>query len=399
MTARTSSVRVLSTTTARFRRGWVAAAALGLGGAVPPVAKAPAFQRLAPERLTLAGGEVLKEPVFLQADRQGALRLVSGAGRLFLPLQPAGKLGEPARYDPAGLPGGMPLRAAMGRDGDWVVFSPPEIRLYRDGKEKVLPKVDWSPIDVGFLRGDPVVNTDVLRITPGPRNPRREDPPLLLRWNGKEWETFVREPVPPKMELLDPQVRLLRTAHLLGDSRGRLWLANEYLYRIRCYSSSGKLLAELTRGPQQLEDRADAAQARAKLEAATATWKKREGAALKVNTVTSRRVFEALAEGRDGKLYFLAHEPAEGGDYALDRYDPATLKVERILLNLREPAFLTMASGRDALYLATVVPGRGPWRIAWADLDQARWRRLRDVQIDRQAADETPVEAPRHPGH
>lgn len=373
----------MSTITAPSSALLLLGAALTLGVGAPPKPP-PALRPVSPEALNLPERSSWQPPVFVRADRRGAVFLLVGSDLQALPLLPNGKLGEPASHETARSPNGPPLRVALSRDGDWLVLAPPDVRLLRAGKQKVLPNLDWLPIDVGFLRDDPVVNSNGVRLTPSPRGARKEDPPLVLRFTGNVWEPFIREAIPSKLDPLEAKVHELRSVHLLGDSRGTLWLANEYLYRVRRYNSAGRLLLELSLGPQKLDPRADAQKRQKSFERSTQGRLNGAGSRAVAQASTSRRVILAMTEGRDGRLYLLVSEPSTEGGIALDRFDPALQRIERVPLALQASGYLSIAAGKDGLYVAAFTPGLGPWKIDWSDLDAAHWKPLRNVEIDRQ---------------
>jgi hypothetical protein len=61
---------------------------------------------------------------------------------------------------------------------------------------------------------------------------------------------------------------------------------------------------------------------------------------------------------------------------SIDRYDPAQGILERMDLGLEAPGYVSLAAGRDALYVAAPRGDQGRWRISWEDLDRADWKRV-----------------------
>jgi hypothetical protein len=80
-----------------------------------------------------------------------------------------------------------------------------------------------------------------------------------------------------------------------------------------------------------------------------------------------------LTEGPDHRIY-LAVQGDKG--LSLDRYDPAQGTLERIDVNLTAPGYMSLAAGRDALYIAAARGDEGRWRISWEDLDGAMWKKV-----------------------
>lgn len=100
------------------------------------------------------------------------------------------------------------------------------------------------------------------------------------------------------------------------------------------------------------------------------------------SAATARTVLQAAAEGRDGKIYLLVVRPWEGGGFALDRYDPIARVIERVPLHFEERSWLTLAAGKEGLYLASFLPQRGPWILSWEEIEEAVWQRVKNVHID-----------------
>lgn len=337
-----------------------------------------------PEVLGVGKGEDFSHPTFVQADRRGAVSFLTGKELRTVPLLPNGKLGEGGEL---GAGGGIslepPLRAVMSRGGDWLLLSPPKVHLVRNGKRQTLNQPEWgADHHLGFLRDEPVIGVKPLRTAPSKHGWTTKDVPLILRWSGRDWQPLVTESLPkgttPRNVFTEKVVRP-RSVHLLGDSRGTLWAANEVLYRVRRFSSSGRLLTEITVGPQKPRPSERAPELQEKFAANFKDWQAPRGGRLVLQAAVLRRVIEAVAEGRDGKLYLLVHEPWAGGGFALDRFDPATQILERARVALHDSGWLTMAAGKDGLYLTPWNPSAGPWKMSWASIENATWERVRGV--------------------
>jgi hypothetical protein len=91
---------------------------------------------------------------------------------------------------------------------------------------------------------------------------------------------------------------------------------------------------------------------------------------------------QGLTDGRDGRMCFLV-VPA-GGGAALDRFDPVRGVVERALLQWKAEGDISMAAGKDALYLAPADAAKGRWRISWESLEQAQWKKVEGATLDGQ---------------
>ncbi|HEX6898879.1 MAG TPA: hypothetical protein VF789_04165 [Thermoanaerobaculia bacterium] len=235
--------------------------------------------------------------------------------------------------------------------------------------------MDWMLSGVGMLGGEPVVSVDPVRIRRGAPQPAEE--PLILRWNGKTWNTLISEPLPKGTS--DPwavAVREERSVLLLGDSKRNLWVANANRYRIRQYSSAGRLRLTLQVGEGTVRRREDAARVQQAFE------KKAKASGTVAQAASALPVIEGLAEGRDGRMYFLVRHSGEGSDFVLDRYDPVTGQLERAELRLKDPGVITMASGKNGLYFAAFSPQKGRWRLEWQDIDAASWKPVDQARVE-----------------
>jgi hypothetical protein len=352
-------------------------------GASAPKAPEPSFDKLSPVRVAFPAGVSWSEPLFAGADRRGVVSFLDSKSMTPYPLRVDGKLGEPVKWRLANTAPFLPLRAALSRDGDWLLFEPPFVRLFRGDKEEPLPKTDWSPFGVGFVRGDPLVSVRPWRVVPGKPHSAPSAPPLVVRWTGKAWETLISEPMPAGIkDPLSPAVTQLRMVHLLGDSAGRLWVANERVYRLRRFSPAGKLQMEVTLGNQELSPRGDAGKVQSRLQAEAKDWSAPPGGTVKVSAASASTKIATLTEGRDGKIYLLASQAWEGGSYALDRFDPATLELQRTLVRLPELSWISAASGKEALFVVAADPTQGMWKLSWEDIEAAHWKPIPGAKLD-----------------
>jgi hypothetical protein len=329
-------------------------------------------------------------PQFLQADRKGRVSILRPATLEIFSFREDGSLQKSGKLEANSMErSGARGRAAMSPGGDWLIQEGARIALFRDGKETTLADPGWYLRGLGWLRDDPLLSVEPARTVPAPAP--KGPPPLVLRWTGKAWETMIAEPMPPGVDdPLDESVRTRRWVELLGDSRGTLWVANSYRYLVQRYSSSGKLKLKIAVGKGEVERRKDAAQAQRAFAGEIAESGRTAEKGFVAQAATGLQVLDALAEGRDGKMYFLVHQGWEGGDFALDRYDAVRAVLERALVRLQNVGVMTMASGKDGLYLAAFSAQRGRWKISWEDIDAAAWKPIKDARIDdfAQAGDE-----------
>jgi hypothetical protein len=162
------------------RLSWAVVAGLMLGLPEPGLALQP--QPLPPSQ----GWE---GPQFVQADRTGNVFFLRPDHLEVYPVTKTGQLGEPVRLQASGAVAGFVREAAMSREGDrWLLLSGATVRLFVDGKEKVLPPLDWKPWSLTLLRGAPIV-----AVAPFPMGGRSVDPkrvgtpPWLLQLDANQW--------------------------------------------------------------------------------------------------------------------------------------------------------------------------------------------------------------------
>jgi hypothetical protein len=236
-----------------------------------------------------------------------------------------------------------------------------------------------------MLGGDPVVAVVPVRagrLESG--EDRWGDLPHVVVLRGDEWVTLVPVEDPTESSELSWVARRQGyDAWILGDSRRHLWLAHQFRYRVDRYSPAGKLRLRIEVDGGEVKHRDDPktlARQTAALEAERRRYAEAKRATTTANTALP--AIEALAEGRDGRLYFLVSKPSHGSSLALDRYDQARGKLERVQLLLSTAETVTMAAGRDGLYLAAFDGRKGRWKLAWERLEEAAWRDVEGVKID-----------------
>lgn len=317
-------------------------------------------------------------PQFVQADKKGNVFFLRAAALQSFGLQqdgltePVALLSDRRQQEDRETPR---LRAAMDAYGGWALWEGKAVRWFHDGKEVPLAELEFAPQGVAFVKDELVAAVEPFRITPKPKWKLKGNP-LVLRWNGKNWETLIDEPLPAKAQ--DPRsgpLREQRFVHLLGDSRGSLWVASCNLYRLRRYSAAGKLKEEVRLGKDDIRQRPDAESAQKAFAAKFQHW----GRQVSTTAATARPVIASLSEGRDGRIYLLVHKESKG--FTLDRYDPVTQTLERAPIALDFEGYISMAAGKDALYFAPYNPAMGRWRLPWEDLEAAPWAVVKRAKI------------------
>ena len=306
----------------------------------------------------------------VQADRQGRVYLLRSDTIEVYPVLKNGQLDKPIKLEAAGPLDGPMLDAAMGDGpGDWLIRMPTGLRWFVNGKEKTLPPLPWQPQSVGYLRGAPVVG-----VTPRPApvngiliiKKNEELPataPAVLSLSGDRWSTLVEEAWPDKRDSASLLEGCARS--ILGDRTGKLWTARNYAYVLDRYSPAGRRLMQIVveKGRVAHREEKDVG-IPSEIPAADRAHFHPFLGVLKVADLT---------EGPDRRIYLAAQG---GKGLELDRFDPVDSSLERVELGLQVPGFLSMAAGRDALYVAAPTGDHGRWRISWDELDQANWKRV-----------------------
>jgi hypothetical protein len=330
-----------------------------------------------------AGGQ------FVAADRAGNVFFFRADTFEVYPLEKTQALGKPIHLETSAGKGGVVLEAAMSPSGDrWLVRGPKWVRLFVDGKEKNVLPLRWRPYAVGFRRDVPIVSLAPFPVQPVPDSTKVRELPWLQEWGGSAWNTLANREGPAFGELVKQLNWYGRAVEedslaLSSDRRGRLWVANRYSYRIRELKPSGGVLTEI-----QLDD----GKVRRKTESKGIEIQRKDPAtnAREATQDPSREkatffpfvaedVIYDLTEGRDGRMYFLV-VPKKGG-LALDRYDPVLSVLERLPVQWKLAGNVTIAAGKNGLYLAPIEPEKGRWRISWESLEDGEWKKVEGATL------------------
>jgi hypothetical protein len=358
------------------------AALVFFSGAVVVSAAQAADRRLWLEPVA-ARAQAAEGAQFVRADRAGNVFLLRGDTGEVSPVLKSGELGEPVRLKTNNNSLGHVLNAALSPSGSqWLLYSEGKLRLFMDGKEKPLPPIDWQPWTVGFLRDTPLVG-----VMPRPlpaATLRLQDlgaVPWLVTLDNDRWSTMLDHPDLDAETAWKERSRMTswvaEHSYLLFPARdGKLWAANEYEYSLRRISSTGRTLAEITvekkkeDSPITITPSREAAAAVKRMEA--------QGGTATFHEFKEKAVIADLAE-RSGLVYLVVHLPGAG--LALDRYDPAQGRLDRVPVALKDSGRFTLACGKDGLFLAAMNPAAGVWRVSWAALESATWKPVEGAKI------------------
>lgn len=365
---------------------------IGGGGGVTAFAEEGVEEelpRVPAERIEVAVEEE-QGAQFLGADSKGRLVLMRGWPPQIYALDPSGSASAwgDAEDRQAAMDGLVHrvLEASLSPEGTWIVITPEQIvRIFRD-EVQILPSLRWSALAVA--QPDHVVAA-VVPVIRGHMVPKYdpEAPPLLMEYTSSGWRTLTKEPfsaAEKRVEVSDQGThRMFRALTLAPASAGGTWAANRYIYRLRRFSPSGREMQDLTLAPEAtpehfdedvIEELRETLEAEAKLHGM-------EGAEL--HPFTAKEVLEAVVEGRDGKVYLYVAPGIFGGDPLLDRYDPLNHRLERAVLGIaKHPGRVSMASGKDGLWIAAKGSDHQLWRISWQVLQELKWSRVSGLYSD-----------------
>jgi hypothetical protein len=328
---------------------------------------------------------------FVQADRSGNVFFLRANTFEVYPLTKRGDFAEALRLHPVDERTGYIHSAVLSADGDqWLLYADFSVRRFVDGNEKPLPALKWNPWGVGFLRDTPLV-----AVIPRPLDSIRHLPatmevPWLLQLDQDGWSPMTAVQAMDVAGMLKSgkmnDAISERAAFLKDDKDGKLWVAHQYGYHLQRFSPSGRQLLDIIvdGGTVQRKDKEESHGIEVKLhgDRDNPTEATRDGRTEKATffPFTGQHTLLGMAQRLDGCLYLLVRTQGDG--VALDRYDPTRVALERLPLQLEIGDALTMAAGRNALYLAAGDGRKGRWRIDWDVLDLAHWQKIANARID-----------------
>lgn len=337
---------------------------------------------LVPQKI--AAGEPWGGLQFLGADPQGRVFVLHSESLEVYPLSTAG-LGEPIELEPGSgfTPAGAVISASMGSSsGDWLVRAGAyRVQLFRSREEEPLPDTSWLVQSVLFANGSPVAAVAPMR---GPGAPAEREAPLLLQLSGRSWTSLVdSEPLSdPRLTSEDSaarqagyrEARWRSTVALAAGREGRIWIADQFAFRLREISPAGRLRSTLTLGAEPtMEIIERPAEELEQIRAAAAASGRPLPENLPGLSSKPNEKILGLTVGRDGNVYLVTHT---AGRIDLARWDPLRSALERTALaKAALPVTnLTLAAGRHALFVATVgAMDGGRWSIPWETIEMAEW--------------------------
>ena len=325
---------------------------------------------------------------FLGADAKGRVFLLHGdtlevdqilpSGRVVAGRTPHGKEASDAAVTDAALsPDG----------GSWLLASgPDELSLLSGDDLRQLPTPHWWVSSLTYTTDGPVLA--VLPAWGGGTDAASEaewdKPPFLLQLDGQTWQTLsvqdALKPIsekPPALPSFE-QIKAERDIKLAAGRNGTLWAMQQNAYFLRRYSRQGAVeeYVAVNGGRVQWKDRTEQ------------DWKALEKTSQAAGMTFTRsrhpkaaavRVVRALT-AQDNRVYLVVETP-EG--VALDRWDAGTQVLDRLLLAGMTQSYLSVAAGRDGLYIAARGLGEPIWRLDWQRLEDAKWKAVPEAVAER----------------
>lgn len=357
-----------------MRRPRLLAAVLVLGAVVVAASPAPAVRL---QQVELPRGEGL--PQFVRATRDGGVYLLR-AGTDRIGIRKIDAAGAKSVVEVPWSSAGLVLDAAVSPSGrEWLVLSGADLYKIANRKAERLPPTGWEAQSVSWRGGEPVVGVlPRLLMSQRPAGFRPPAvPPLILELSGERWFPLVEEARAPRAGGGAHSAILERSTRLAPSGREQLWTSLQYAYRLARINASGRqtdrVVVELGRGAG--DDELDG-KARAEADAAFEARARTQGQVLEDRSAaafTASIAVQDLAEGRDGRLYILLGPGAGSHKATLDRYDPASGKLERLPLDLDYGGRISIAAGTGGLFLAPFESDQPVSVISWERLGSAPW--------------------------
>ncbi len=244
------------------------------------------------------------------------------------------------------------------------------------------PDIGWLVTSVAVLRDTPAAGILPMSIGRKASLGRPPVPPLVLRLGNRLWETYIPGVAPKRAQDRDPINALFadHTLKLLGDERGRMWVAYPYTGRLRRFTPASRMDTEIVLGTGAARHRGDEAELKKSFVASLQKQGYRNPGA-HAGVFTAQLGIRGWTLGPDGVLYMLLGPSLTGSGTALGRYNPVTGTVETIAVQLSPAGEVSMAAGRDGLYLAAADGAVEVWKLGWGTLEAAVWEEFTDSKV------------------
>jgi hypothetical protein len=96
---------------------------------------------------------------------------------------------------------------------------------------------------------------------------------------------------------------------------------------------------------------------------------------------TAQLLLRGIAFGQDGTLYTVLSPSLTGGGTALGRLNLTTVSFETTPVELPVNGELSMAAGREGLYLSALSGTSDLWLMTWRQLESAPWADFAKLEI------------------
>jgi hypothetical protein len=346
------------------------------------------YAKLQPARLVLPSLKKVSATQFLSSDRKGRIFLLRGDTLEVFRLRAGASADSLGRLACSRAPEREPegaYAAAMDPEGTtWAVadsmFEGPLLCDFQK-LEKPTRFTGWIS-SLTFSRNGPLAA--VIPLGNGGMDVTGNVPPQarVLKLEGDHWEAASWAPpsgINMRSKNYSAQVKAQSDAMICTDRKGKIWLAAWNLYRLQQVSSFVEPDREVVVGASKVKWVDWTAEEQAKIDADL----RKEGIDPATNQIHSspQSVFRAVVCASDGFIYLLV---SMGEKLALDRYDPSTDALERVLLEGVEVSGGPMAAalGSDGLVIGGRLTDGNLWRISPDDLATARWKPVLGARID-----------------
>lgn len=313
-----------------------------------------------------------------QATAKGEVFFFRGDAIAAYPVNRRHELGQPLFFQISGTLDGEVGGAALDPEGELWLLVARFPRLFHQGREVFLKPLPFVPIGAWFAAGKPVaavwpllVGEDLSEV----ERWRREPSPWLLRWNGKEWESWLAAERAQRLGFLSAGSGDFeaRTA-IAAPTKNGASVALVYDHRVAFLDASGKPLATVSVPLRSSLLSAD--EATRKLEETM----KRQGidpSSARVISASRRTpAILGLTTCGVGEVILVVSSVVVEKGVALERWRVADRRLERVSLDLDTGGKLTLACGADGLYIAGYRGNSGRWWISRDSLEHASWREV-----------------------